>query len=458
MRARLAQRSRPRRRRVPARRHLTCLEPKLLSEPRRLTRGRCLLRLRGRRASVGREEHRPSSARLALFEGGSSAVLTLYPDPPSFHPLHTHTRHDITDMTKADAPGRGNAPLLTLVLILALALRLHLLSIPGLQSQLQDRIELNDPFTSWNAVTKALWVSEEPLGARAQSVWGGSSEVAARAQSLSYGRLDSGEEDVTDTSRAVPPPLLLLLLEPFVRADEATRGHHAPRVHTSSGDLSCLLFVALDIASILLLYRIAALRLRSPVSIERPGPAKLTNRLKARHLLQSLSVLSLRHARLPLAIAAIYAFNPFIFLPALARSGTTLVNTSLLVGVWGAMEGHAPTMALGMSLASAQALHPLLLFPPTTMLCARQRRYWRLHRGVRHVGKRRPDSVWDWLAPAAWFVVLTATMMGASAMFLTGQTVTLPSFLAAMITTPTTVTRNWTEWDWRRLWSVYRGL
>lgn len=323
-------------------------------------------------------------------------------------------------------------PLLIFVVTMSILLRLFLFSMPGLTDILGERLELGDPFSSWPSVLNTVWALDPPPHITTASPYPSSSSPFVSPAALEGGTGPAG------TTRAIPPPLLILVLSPFLPGGRIVQW----LVATGLSDTlhpSTLLYILLDALSTVLLYRIASLRLQSPMSAESSTSRKITPRLSARRLLQSLTTHGLRLSPDPALVASIFAFHPFILLTCLARSGTSLVLAALLFSLWGAMEGSAFLSAAGLSIASMLAVHPLLLLPAVVLLCSRQTRYWRHYKG-RRIGKRKADLASDWLMPLFNFALITAVLAGISAAFVSrcnGST---------------------TGRDWTGLALVYRGL
>lgn len=323
-------------------------------------------------------------------------------------------------------------PLLILVITTSVLLRLLLFSIPGLTDILEGRLELGDPFSSWPSVLNTVWALDPPPHIKTTSPYPSSSSSLDLPTALEGGMGPAG------TTRAIPAPLLILVLSPVLPGGRVFRWLAA----IGLSDIirpSALLYVLLDALSTALIYRIASLRLRSPMSAESSTSRKIPTRLSARRLLQSLTTYGVRLTPNPALVASIYAFHPLILLTCLAKSGTSLTLTALLFCLWGAMEGSASSAAAGLSVASMLAVHPLLLLPAVVLLCCRQTRYWRHCKG-RRIGKRKADPVSDWLMPLFAFTMITAVLAGVSAAFVSrcnGST---------------------TSRDWTGLVKVYRGL
>lgn len=318
-------------------------------------------------------------------------------------------------------PRRSQTLQLLLLACLAAALRLYLFSVPGLSERLGQRLELNDPFTSWKALRKTAWSAYPP-----KHVSIGESPFLGSEETLSAASLS--QSDASGTARPLPPPLLLEVLKPFLTSQDGI-------------DSAPILYTALDVMSILLVFRIASLRLRSPVSAATSTRRKMPLRLSARHLLQSLGVVGMRASPNPLVVAAVYAFNPLCILTCLAKSGTTLSTTVILSSLWAAMEGFPLLASASIVTAGFISLHPLLLLPAIVQLCARQIRYWRNHKG-RRIGRRKRDTSSDWLRPLAW---AAAAMVG------------LGYLSAATISRERTPAGQPLD-DWKTLFKVYQNL
>jgi hypothetical protein len=327
---------------------------------------------------------------------------------------------------------KSRLPLLIFVVTTSILLRLLLFSMPGLTDILEDRLELGDPFSSWPSILNTVWALDPPPHIKTTSPYPSSSSFLGSLTAL------EGGMGLPGTTRAIPAPLLILLLSPFLSGGRIFQWLAA----TGLSDIihpSTLLYILLDAFSTVLVYRIASLRLHSPMSAESSTARKIATRLSARRLLQSLTIYGIRLSPDPAVVASIYAFHPLILLTCLSKSGTSLVLTALLFGIWGAMEGSAFLAAAGLSVASMLAVHPVLLLPAVVLLCNRQTRYWRHYRG-RRVGKRKADPASDWLRPFFAFVVITTVLAGISAAFVSN------------------CNGSTTGRDWIGLAKVYRGL
>lgn len=315
---------------------------------------------------------------------------------------------------------------LTIILAAAFVLRIALFTLTSLPSLLETRLELNDPPNAWKNVLKTVWAIDPPANIEVPFPY--------RAH---------GEASMTDAfatpARALPPPLLLMILSPVLPSQYHTSWRID--VATLSIDAASILFALADSLATLLVFQLAALRLRSPIVPTRTTQHKRKNRLEARHRLQSLGIKGLRLDPNPLAIAAIYAFNPLSISTCLARSGTTLVSTSLLLALWAATSGYSAITGLGIATSSLLSLHPILLAPPLIALCCRQTRYFRHHLG-RRVGKRQKDSAKDWQNPTFW-----------TGLFLAGFAWISAGFLAEHQGRPEVAAQ-----DWYSLLAVYRSF
>lgn len=70
----------------------------------------------------------------------------------------------------------------------------------------------------------------------------------------------------------------------------------------------------------------------------------------------------------PISIGATYLFNPFIILTCLGRPTSVFTTLFILLSISKACTAAPVTSAFALALASYTSLHPLLLFPPLTIL------------------------------------------------------------------------------------------
>lgn len=278
---------------------------------------------------------------------------------------------------------RRHAVPLAFIIAASFALRIALITLTSLPSVLESRLELNDPYNSWKSVLKTVWALDAPPSVEVPFPY--------RGESI---------ETFATPTRALPPPLLLMILGPVLpsKHQPALRLQLTPDL---SIDASSILFALIDVLATVLVFQIAALRLRSPIVPTRTTRHKKPVRLEARTRLQALGHLGLRLDPHPLTVATIYAFNPLTLATCLARSGTTLISASTLLACWAATSGYSAITGLSIAAASLLCLHPILLAPPLIALCARQKRYFRHHVG-RRIGKRQPDTAKDWQNPLMW--------------------------------------------------------
>ncbi|CAO1631265.1 unnamed protein product [Sympodiomycopsis kandeliae] len=308
--------------------------------------------------------------------------------------------------------------LVLLIITVASLARLHLLTAKSdLTYTLQRRLELSDPFTSWKAVRKASQGLHSRPNAKLSPLFGSAQLPSLSGQAL----LDGGISEHGVTKRAVPTPLLLILLTPLLSPGENSGTHDSPWLESSD-----LLFVLMDAISALCIFRIATLRLWSPIAVTTATSRQIRPRLAARHLLNSLGVRSLRFSPSPVWASAIYALNPLTTLTCAAKSGTTISSTFVLLSVWAAMEGLSLVSAIAISLACGISFYPVLVLPAILLLCVSQSRYWSHHRG-RRIGKRKQDTKLDWVLPIVYTTSCLTAIAAVSASFIAKTNGTRPA-------------------------------
>lgn len=316
------------------------------------------------------------------------------------------------------SPGKQLRWQLLLLMAVAFAVRLILASgFPELPGLAAARLELNDPYHSWKSVAKTQWSLQPPSNAAVASPY--STSQFANVSILVSETIDAMVQAPT-VSKPRPTPLIMMLLGSILPRNFSNMHVKVPVQEGTEFtiDLGVALYSLVDLVSIALLFQITNLRLMTPPLVERTTSNRIASRLQARHLLQQLGRYGLRLDPHPLAVGAMYAFNPLTIMTCLARSGTTLISCIVLLAVWAASEGYSALTGLGVAAASLTALHPLLLTPPLVLLCKHQKRYLRHHIG-RRVGKqRKPDTSKDWTSTLFWTGVFSAGLAWLSAGFI----------------------------------------
>lgn len=315
---------------------------------------------------------------------------------------------------------------LVAVLIVAAVVRLSLFATqPGLIATLQDRIELNDPSTSWKTMLKAHQTLAYPKQQVISSIYDG-----AGHDDLQQGSIGDVGTAAAVTQRATATPLLLSIVGPFLVADGSTQG-------VSLG--TSFFFTAMDLISAFSIFQIASLRLRSPIAADVATSRQIGRRLSARRLFNIVH--GLRQSPSPVWASAVFVLNPLTTMTCLSLGGGVITTPLTLLSTWAAMAGRPIVAAVGISLAGAISFHPLLLLPAIWILGVNQARFWR-HNTGRRIGKRKSDSIFDWIKP----IVASAASLGL-----------LAGFSAAFIADANGYVRGG-NYDWRGLLELYQGL
>ncbi|CAO1636616.1 unnamed protein product [Parajaminaea phylloscopi] len=303
------------------------------------------------------------------------------------------------------------------VLVACFASRLALFAWkPDLVGALEKRLELNEPFNSWNNVCKVQWSLDPPQDTLVASPY--STLHHASPGDSSLGSVLGALLNTRTGTKARPPPLVMMILGRVAPASLHGASYSSSELFVSTVAPSAIFFALLDTLSAFLLFRITSIRLRTPIVPEHTTSKRMTHRLQARHLLQSLGSLGLRLDPHPLTTAALFAFNPLTVATCLARSGTTLTTFAVLMSVWAASSGYSAVTGFSIALASLTSLHPLLFAPALIWLCARQKRYTRNHVGRRVGRERKPDETKDWSGPLMWTLTFTSGLAWLSAGFI----------------------------------------
>jgi len=133
-----------------------------------------------------------------------------------------------------------------------------------------------------------------------------------------------------------------------------------------------------------------------------------------------------------LAVAACYLFNPLTMLTCLGRPTSVFATFFVFLSVAKACAGAAVTSTFALALASYISLHPVLLFPPLTLLC-----YNRITLNTKSSKtSSRPASFAGFVVRQTTLLVLFAGLLFGFSYILTGSLDFIPAVYGTRLLLP----------------------